>query len=111
MRLGQVGRDAVVVEADAIKNRDAILRHLSSLDSFDSDKELSAYVHEYSTKAAEAMLVAAGATMLQMPCLGVCCSNCAMSSMTCTSEVLQPAALHLTLTQQHLQASIMGSSP
>ena len=61
----QVGQDAVVVEADAIKNRDAVYRALTSMersaDSLSDVESLSSYVHEYSTKAAEALLVAAGA--------------------------------------------------
>ncbi len=61
----QVGKDAVVVEADAIKNRDAVYRVLTSMersaDSLSDVESLSSYVHEYSTKAAEALLVAAGA--------------------------------------------------
>ncbi|KAK9905596.1 hypothetical protein WJX75_002717 [Coccomyxa subellipsoidea] len=55
----KVGKDAVVIEADAIKNRDVMLKHLSSSDFTKNDPTLSSYVHEYSTKAAEAMLVAA----------------------------------------------------
>ena len=50
----------MVIEADAIKNRDVMLKHLSSSDFTKNDPTLSSYVHEYSTKAAEAMLVAAG---------------------------------------------------
>ena len=61
----QVGKDAVVVEADAIKNRDTVYRALTSMersaDSLSDVESLSSYVHEYSTKAAEALLVAAGA--------------------------------------------------
>ena len=64
-RRAQVGKDAVVVEADAIKNRDTVYRALTSLerdmDSLSDVESLSSYVHEYSTKAAEALLVAAGA--------------------------------------------------
>ena len=58
---GQVGKDAVVVEADAIKNRDVLYRSLSRLDMLDRDDDLRQHLHEYSTKAAEALLVAAGA--------------------------------------------------
>ena len=57
----QVGKDAVVIEADAIKNRDVLFKHLSSSDFGRHDPMLSTYVHEYSTKAAEMMLVFAGA--------------------------------------------------
>ena len=60
MTFRQVGKDAVVIEADAIKNRDVMYKHLSSNDFTRNDPLLSSYVHEYSTKAAEAMLVAAG---------------------------------------------------
>ena len=60
----QVGKDAVVVEADAIKNRETVYRALTSmerdLDNLSDVESLSSYVHEYSTKAAEALLVAAG---------------------------------------------------
>ena len=70
-RRAQVGKDAVVVEADAIKNRDTVYRALTSLerdmDSLSDVESLSSYVHEYSTKAAEALLVAAGAR-LHMHC-------------------------------------------
>lgn len=57
----QVAKDAVVVEADAIKNKDVVYqqlnRRLSRMGRSTSD--LSKYVHEYSTKAAESMFVAA----------------------------------------------------
>ena len=57
----------MVVEADAIKNRDTVYRALTSLerdmDSLSDVESLSSYVHEYSTKAAEALLVAAGARL------------------------------------------------
>jgi hypothetical protein len=56
----QVGKDAVVIEADAIKNRDVMYKHLSSNDFTRNDPLLSSYVHEYSTKAAEMLLAAAG---------------------------------------------------
>ena len=55
----QVGKDAVVIEADAIKNRDVIYRSLERIESLD-EADLSKYVHEYSTRAAESMLVTAG---------------------------------------------------
>ena len=59
--LMQVAKDAVVVEADAIKNKDVVYqqlnRRLSRMGRSTSD--LSKYVHEYSTKAAESMFVAA----------------------------------------------------
>lgn len=58
--LHQVGKDAVIIEADAIKNRDAMYKHLSSWDLTRDDPTLSSYVHEYSTKAAEILLAAAG---------------------------------------------------
>ena len=48
------------MEADAIKNRDVIYRSLSRLDLLDHDDHLRQHLHEYSTKAAEALLVAAG---------------------------------------------------
>ena len=60
----QVGKDAVVIEADAIKNRDVMFKHLSSNDFTKNDPMLSSYVHEYSTKAAEMLLAAAGDTLL-----------------------------------------------
>lgn len=53
----QVGKNAVVVEADAIKTRDIVFKQLAK--QFQSDASLSQFVHEYSTKAAESMLVAA----------------------------------------------------
>ena len=56
----QVGQDAVVIEADAIKNRDVIYRSLEKMEHLDSSANLSQYVHEYSTRAAESMLVTAG---------------------------------------------------
>ena len=58
--VSQVGKDAVVIEADAIKNRDAMYKHLSTSDFTRNDPMLSSYVHEYSTKAAEMLLAAAG---------------------------------------------------
>ena len=60
----QVGKDAVVIEADAIKNRDVMFKHLSSNDFTKDDPMLSSYVHEYSTKAAEMLLAAAGDMLL-----------------------------------------------
>ena len=60
----QVGKDAVVIEADAIKNRDVMFKHLSSNDFTKNDPMLSSYVHEYSTKAAEMLLAAAGDALL-----------------------------------------------
>ena len=50
-----------MIEADAIKNRDVLFKHLSTSDLGRHDPMLSSYVHEYSTKAAEMMLVFAGA--------------------------------------------------
>ena len=62
-----MGKDAVVVEADAIKNMDGLFRSLSRLDMLDmldrlnrDGDYLNRHMHEYSTKAAENMLVAAG---------------------------------------------------
>lgn len=62
-----MGKDAVVVEADAIKNMDGLFRSLSRLDMLDmldrlnrDGDDLNRHMHEYSTKAAENMLVAAG---------------------------------------------------
>eukprot|EP00884_Botryococcus_braunii_P011681 jgi/Botrbrau1/20513/Bobra.145_2s0066.1 len=52
-----VGRDAVVVEADAIKNSESITRSLSRMDSVRSSPDLLKYVHEYSTMAAETLLI------------------------------------------------------
>ena len=54
----------MVIEADAIKNRDVMFKHLSSNDFTKNDPMLSSYVHEYSTKAAEMLLAAAGDTLL-----------------------------------------------
>lgn len=62
----------MVIEADAIKNRDVMLKHLSSSDFTKNDPTLSSYVHEYSTKAAEAMLVAAGELVLSCPVREAC---------------------------------------
>ena len=53
-----------MIEADAIKNRDAMYKHLSSSDFTRNDPMLSSYVHEYSTKAAEMLLAAAGISPL-----------------------------------------------
>ena len=58
--MSQVAKDAVVVEADAIKNRDVLYKSLSRMDFFDRDDNLRQHLHEYSTKAAEALLVTAG---------------------------------------------------
>lgn len=55
-----MGKDAVVVEADAIKNSDSITRSLSRMDSVRSSPDLLKYVHEYSTMAAETLLINAG---------------------------------------------------
>ena len=54
-----VGTEAVVIEADAIKNQDVVYRELKDNPMFEDDDSLSAFVHEYSTKRANAMLVAA----------------------------------------------------
>lgn len=63
----QVGKDAVVVEADAIKNMEGLFQSLSRLDMLDmldrlkcDGDYLNRHMHEYSTKAAENMFVAAG---------------------------------------------------
>lgn len=53
----KVCKDAVIVEADAIKNHDVIFKVLS--DRLGSDPSISTLVHEYSTSAAEDMLVTA----------------------------------------------------
>ena len=53
----QLGRDAVVVEADAIKNRDVVFQQLNRSGS--SSTDVGKYVHEYSTKAAEMLFVTA----------------------------------------------------
>ena len=57
--LTQVGKDAVVVEADAMKSMDVIYKQLSKMSSFKSEPDISSYVHEYSTKQAEALFVSA----------------------------------------------------
>ena len=71
----QVGKDAVVVEADAIKNMEGLFRSLSRLDMLDmldrlnrDGDDLNRHMHEYSTKAAENMLVAAGALCFPALC-------------------------------------------
>ncbi len=53
----QVGKDAVIVEADAIKSKDVVYQQLRL--RMAADSSLDAYVHEYSTAAAELMLVTA----------------------------------------------------
>ena len=55
----QVGKDAVVVEADAMKSMDVIYKQLSKMSSFQHEPDVSSYVHEYSTKQAEALFVSA----------------------------------------------------
>ena len=54
-----MGKDAVVVEADAMKSMDVIYKQLSKMSSFKSEPDISSYVHEYSTKQAEALFVSA----------------------------------------------------
>lgn len=54
-----VGQEAVVIEADAIKNQDVVYQELKDNPVFADDDTLSAFVHEYSTKRANSMLVAA----------------------------------------------------
>lgn len=52
-----------MVEADAIKNRDELFASMSRanlVEMLDADNELRQHLHEYSTKAAETLLVAAG---------------------------------------------------
>ncbi len=66
-----------MIEADAIKNRDAMYKHLSSSDFTRNDPMLSSYVHEYSTKAAEMLLAAAGASPFS-------CSMQSFAYHTCT---------------------------
>lgn len=53
----QVCKDAVIVEADAIKNQDVVFKVLSG--RLGNDPSVSSLVHEYSTAAAENMLAAA----------------------------------------------------
>ncbi|GMH36595.1 hypothetical protein BSKO_04468 [Bryopsis sp. KO-2023] len=53
----KVCKEAVIVEADAIKNQDIVFQVLSG--RLGNDPSVSALVHEYSTAAAESMLVAA----------------------------------------------------
>ena len=57
----QLARDALVVEADAIKYRDVVYQQLnrSLRRSATSSADISKYVHEYSTKAAESLFVTA----------------------------------------------------
>lgn len=54
-----VGTDAVVIEADAIKDSDIVLQELQNSGLFDHDASLSQFVHEYSTRRAQGALVAA----------------------------------------------------
>lgn len=54
-----VASSAVVVEADAIKQKDVVFQSLQSFEDFQNDQDLAAYVHEFSTRAAESMLVSA----------------------------------------------------
>lgn len=70
-----MGTGAVVIEADAIKNRDAVYRTLQALEGqhSESEKDLSQYVHDYSTRAAESMLVTAGVCYLSM-LVSLCCA-------------------------------------
>ena len=53
----QVGQDAVVVEADAIKNHDVV--SITLKEKLGDDPDIDRFVHEYSTTAAEIMLVTA----------------------------------------------------
>jgi len=56
----KVAPDAVVVEADAIKEWDHLFRHLAGPNTnYRHDKAARKFAHEYSTRAAEAILVAA----------------------------------------------------
>ena len=54
-----VGKEAVVIEADAIKNQDVVYQELKDTPAFANDSSLSQFVHEYSTRRASGMLVAA----------------------------------------------------
>lgn len=49
-----------MIEADAIKNRDLLYQSRTRLELLDREDELMQHLHEYSTKAAEALLVMAG---------------------------------------------------
>jgi len=70
-----VGKDAVIVEADAIKNMDGLFRELSRMDMKDmldrlvdgGDSDPDRHMHDYSTKAAENQLVGAGACATPPP--------------------------------------------
>lgn len=55
----QVACDAVVIEADAIKNADVIYRYLASRAEFQHDLSIDEFVHDYATKEAENLLVTA----------------------------------------------------
>ena len=86
-----MGKDAVVIEADAIKNRDVMFKHLSSSDFSRNDPTLSSYVHEYSTKAAEMMLAAAGggappAASSHVTCMWSCAAGLALVRMPHTDH-------------------------
>ena len=71
----QVGKDAVIVEADAIKNINGLFRELSRMDMKDmldrlvdgSESDSDRHMHDYSTRAAENQLVNAGAIYTPPP--------------------------------------------
>lgn len=54
-----VASEAIVIEADAIKNQDVIMQELKTCPAFANDSALSQCIHEYSTRHASGMLVAA----------------------------------------------------
>lgn len=49
----------MVIEADAIKDKDIVLEELRNSGLFEYDASLSQYVHDYSTRRAQGALVAA----------------------------------------------------
>lgn len=55
----KVGRDAVIVEADAIKNEDKLYNELKQLGGGKHDFKVDVYMHDFATKAAENKLVVA----------------------------------------------------
>ena len=48
-----VGADAVVIEADAIKNQDVVFQELQDMPAFQNDTGLSQQVHSLATKGYE----------------------------------------------------------
>jgi hypothetical protein len=56
----RIGREATVIEADAIKNQDVVFQELSHRALFrGADAEVAQFVHDYSTRKAQGALAAA----------------------------------------------------